>query len=66
MKQQLKFLNSHCSIVHSHYSIVCLIIKMSKIVENSSSSKEKEINRVVSPFNKDYKNIIFPQEGPNF
>ena len=32
-----------------------------KIVENSSSSKEKEINRVDSAFNEDFKNIIlFP------
>ena len=34
VKQQLKFLNSHCSIVHSHCSIVCLIKKWVKNCRN--------------------------------
>ena len=62
VKQQMKLLNSHSSIVHSHCSIVCLITKMGKrIVEISSSSQENEIHRVDSPFNEDSKTItVFP------
>ena len=58
--QQLDFPNSHCSIVYSYCSIVCLIIKSgSKMVKTSNVSYENEIHRVDSPFNEDSKNIIF-------
>ena len=65
--KQLKFLNSHYSIVCSHCSIVCLITKNGlKMAEFSSSSWENEIHMVDSPFNGDSKNILFLQLGPNF
>ena len=58
--KQLKFLNSHCSIVCGYCSVLCLTAK--RIVKNdkiSSSFKLNEIHRVDSPFNEDPKNIIF-------
>ena len=36
------------------------------MVTISSDSYENEIHMVDSPFNEDYKNIIFGQGGPNF
>ena len=62
--QQLDFSNFHCSIelsiVCSYCSIWCLIIKSgSKMVKISYASYENEIHMVDSPFNEDYKNIIF-------
>ena len=36
------------------------------MIKFSSSFKLNEIHRVDSPFNKDPKNIIFFQGGPNF
>ena len=62
--KQLKFLNSHCSIVCGYCSVLCLMAK--SIVKNdqiSSSFKLNEIHRVDSPFNEDPKNIIFFQGG---
>ena len=54
--KQLKFLNSHCSIVCSDCSVVCLITKNElKIIEFSSSLKLNEIHIVDSPFNEDPK-----------
>ena len=58
--KQLKFLNSHCSIVCSYCSVVCLI---AKLIEFSSSFKLNEIHVVDSPFNEDPKNIIFFREA---
>ena len=59
--KQLKFLNSHCSLVCSYCSVVCLIEKNElKMIEFSSSLKLNEIHIVDSPFNEDPKNIIFP------
>ena len=46
--KELKFLNSHCSIVCSYCSVVCLIAKSDQI---SSSFKLNEIRIVDSPFN---------------
>ena len=58
--KQLKFLNSHYSIVCSHRSIVCLITKTGKkVIEILSSSEENEIHMVDSPFNENSKNIFF-------
>ena len=65
--KQLKFLNSHCSIVCGYCSVLWLTAK--SIVKNDqilSSFKLNEIHRVDSPFNEDPKNIIFFQRGPNF
>ena len=65
--KQLKFLNSHCSIVCGYCSVLCLTAKsIVKMVKFSVSFKLNEINRVDSPFNEDPKNIIFFQGGPNF
>ena len=67
ISKQLKFLNSHCSIVCSYCSVVCLVAKMSeKMIEFSSSLKVNEIRMVDSPFNEDPENINFFQGGPNF
>ena len=61
--KQLKFLHSHCSIVCSCCSVVCLIAKYGlKLTEFSSSLKLNEIHRVDSPFNEDAKHIIFSRE----
>ena len=52
--QQLDFSNFHCSIVCSHCSIWCLIIKGgSKMVKISDDSYGNEIHMVDSPFNED-------------
>ena len=62
--KQLKFLNSHCSIVCSYCSVVCLIAKNGlKMIEFSSSLKLNEIRMVDSPYNEDPKNITFFQGG---
>ena len=58
--KQLKFLNSHCSIVCGYCSILCLTVK--SIVKNDqilSSFKLNGIHRIDSPFNGDPKNINF-------
>ena len=63
----MKFLNSHCSIVCSYCSVVCLIAKSE--LRNDQilrSFKLHEIHTVDSPFNEDPKNIIFFQGGLNF
>ena len=65
--KQLKFLNSHCSIVCGYCSVLCLTAK--RIVKNDKIFKFfklNEIHRVDSPSNEDPKNIIFFQRGPNF
>ena len=60
--KQLKFLNSHCSIVYSYDSVVCLIAKNElKMMEFSSSLKLNEIHIENSPFGEDPKNINFIQ-----
>ena len=65
--RQLKFLNSHCSIVCGYCSVLCLTAKsIVKMIKFLSSFKLKEIHRVDSPFNEDPKNIFFCQGGPNF
>ena len=57
--KQLKFLNSHCFIVCSYCSVVCLISKNGpKMVEFSGSLKLNEIHIVDSPFNEDPKYIF--------
>ena len=62
--KQLKFLNSHRSIVCSYCSVGCLIAKNGqKMIEFSSSLKLNEIHMVDSPFNEDPKNIIFSREA---
>ena len=61
--KELKFLNSHCSIVCSYCSAVCLIAKSEqKMIKFSSSFKLNEIHKVDSPFNEDPKNINFSKE----
>ena len=58
--QQLDFTNFRCFIVCSYCSIVYLTLKSrSKIVKISYASYENEIHREDSPFNEDFKNIIF-------
>ena len=58
--KQLKFLNSHCSIVSSQCSFVCLITKSElKSDQIFKFCKLNEIHIVDSPFNEDPKNIIF-------
>ena len=58
--KQLKFLNSHCSIVCGYCSILCLTaVSILKKIKFSTSFKLKEIHRVDSLFNEDPKNIIF-------
>ena len=65
--KQLKFLNSHCSIVCSYCSFVCLITKSEpKSDQIFKFIKLNEIHKVDSPFNEDPKNIIIFQGGPNF
>ena len=55
----MKFLNSHCFIVYSCCSVVCLVAKNElKIIEFSSSLKLNEFHMVDSPFNEDPKNIF--------
>ena len=62
--KQLKFINSHCSIVCNYCSVVCLLAKSElKMIKFSSSFKLNEIHVVDSPFNDDPKNIIFFQGG---
>ena len=61
MTKELKFLNSHCSIVCSYCSVVCLIAKSElKIIKFSRSFKLNEIHTVNSSFNEDSKNVSFP------
>ena len=55
--KKLKFINSHCSIVCSYCSGVCLIAK---------NELENEIHVVDGPFNEGSKNVIFFQGSPNF
>ena len=65
--KELKFLNSHCSIVCGYCSVLCLMVKsIEKMIKVSSSFKLNEIHRVDSPFNEDPKNINFFQGGSNF
>ena len=65
--KELKFLNSHCSIVCGYCSVLCLMAKSKlKIIKFLSSIKLNEIHTVDSPFNQDPKNINFFQGGPNF
>ena len=60
----LKFLNSHCSIVYSYCSVVCLIAKKwTKNDRISGSLKLNQIHMVDSPFDEDSKNIIFSREA---
>ena len=62
--KQLKFLNSHCSIVCGYCSVLCLTAKsIVKMIKFSCSFKLNEIHRVHSPFNEDPKNIIFSKEA---
>ena len=62
--KQLKFLNSHCSIVCIYCSVVCLIAKNGqKMIEFSSSFKLTEVHMADSPFNEDPKNMIFSREA---
>ena len=62
--KQLKFLNSHCSIVCGHCSVFCLMAKSKlKMIKSSSSFKLNEIHVVDSPFNEDSKNIIFSRKA---
>ena len=66
--KELKFLNSHRSIVCGYCSVLCLMAK-SKL-KNDQIFKFFQIKRnshiVDSPLNEDSKNIIFFQGGPNF
>ena len=65
--KQLKFLNSHCSIVCRYCSVLCLTVKsIEKMIKFSSFFKLNEIHIVDSPFNEDPRNVIFFQGGPNF
>ena len=65
--KQLKFLNSHCSIVCGYCSVLCLTAKsIVKMIKFSSSFKLSEIHRVNSLFKEDPKNINFFKGGPNF
>ena len=65
LAQQLKFLNSHCSIVCSYCFVVCLVAKNElKMIKFSSSFKLNEIHILDSPFSEDPKNIFcFPGRG---
>ena len=59
--KQLKFINFHCSVVCSYYSVVCLIPKRElKMIKFSSSFKLNEIHIVDSPFIED---LIFSREA---
>ena len=65
--KQLKFLNSHCSIVCSNCSFVCLITKRElKSDQIFKFFRLNEIHTVDSPFSEDPKNINFLKGGPNF
>ena len=65
--KELKFLNSHCSIVCSYCSVVCLVAKNElKMIKFFSSFKLNKIHKADSLFNEDPNNIIFFQGGPNF
>ena len=62
--KQLKFLNSHCSIVCGYCSILCFTAKT--IVKNdqiSSPFKLNEIHSDDSPFDEDPKNIYFSRKA---
>ena len=62
--KQLKFLNSHCSIVCSYCSFVCLITKSElKSDQIFKFFKLNEIHIGDSPFNEDPKNINFFREA---
>ena len=59
--KQLKFLNSHCSIVCGYCSVLCLMAKSKlKMIKFSSYFK---LNEIDSPFNEDPKNTNFPREA---
>ena len=63
--KELKFRNSHCSIVCSYCSFECLITK-SELKSDQIFKfffKLNEIHMVDSPFNKDPKNTIFSREA---
>ena len=63
--KQLKFLNSHYSIVCSHCSIICLVIKNGSKngrIFKFFDSYENEIRIVDNPFNEDFKKF-FPREA---
>ena len=62
--KQLKFLNSHCSIVCSYCSVVSLIAK-NELKNDRSSLKLNEIHKVDSPLTRIPKSNFF-QGGPNF
>ena len=65
--KQLKVLNSHCSIVCSYCSFLCLITKSElKSDKIFKFFKLNEIHKVDSAFNEDLKNINFFPGGPNF
>ena len=67
MTNQLKFLNSHCSIVCSYCSVGCLVAKNElKMIKFSSSFKLNEIHIVDSSFNEDPKNINVSPVRPQF
>ena len=59
--EQLKFLNSHCSIVCGHWSVLCLMAK-SKL-KYDQIFKFFQIHTVDSSFNEDPKNINFSREA---
>ena len=49
--KQLKFLNSHCSIVCGYCSVLCLMVKSKlKMIKFSSSFKLNKIHTVDRPF----------------
>ena len=62
--KQLKFLNSHRSIVCSYCSVMCLIAKSELKSQIFKFFKLNEIHTVDSPFNEDPENI-FSQESSN-
>ena len=64
--KQLKFLNSHCSIVCSYCAVVCLIAE-SELKNDwiSSSFKLNEVQKLIA-LSKRIPKIYFFQGGPNF
>ena len=62
--KQLKFLNSHCSIVCGYCFVLRLMAKSKlKMIKFLKSFKLNEIQTVDSPFNEDPKNIIFSKDA---
>ena len=62
--KQLKFLNSHCSIVCSYCSVLCLMAKSKlKMIKYLSFFKLNEIHIVDGPLNKDSKIQFFSREA---